>query len=208
MVSHDFGLEALKRGLLQRLEDVPLRFAFDRLKGGGWTSMFRQSGLREQRRDMARSTESARQPLNDPGFRGECVGDKTSAYLVLSATYNRLNAHITAPLDHLDGSADSKGDDERSSRGQPAGKCANESHFMHVIEEDYQNFSTNLLRYLLIPYWWKPGIDWWKAGQRERMYMGPYVPSWTKKRRPTQYPQMIGKRVGPMRLKSSLLFVT
>ena len=59
---------SLKRGLLQQLENMPLRFAFDRIKATGWVIMFRQSGLREQWRDMARSTESMRQIVNDKGL--------------------------------------------------------------------------------------------------------------------------------------------
>jgi hypothetical protein len=59
---------SLKRGLLERLEQLPIRFAFTRLKGVGWMSMMRQGGLAEQWRDMARSTESMRQMIHDPAL--------------------------------------------------------------------------------------------------------------------------------------------
>ena len=59
---------SLKRGLLERLEQLPIRFAFTRLKGMGWMSMMRQGGLAEQWRDMARSTESMRQMMHDPAL--------------------------------------------------------------------------------------------------------------------------------------------
>jgi hypothetical protein len=59
---------SLKRGLLERLEQLPMRFAFTRLKGVGWMSMMRQGGLAEQWRDMARSTESMRQMMHDPAL--------------------------------------------------------------------------------------------------------------------------------------------
>jgi hypothetical protein len=59
---------SLKRGLLERLEQLPIRFAFTRLNGVGWMSMLRQGGLAEQWRDMARSTESMRQMIHDPAL--------------------------------------------------------------------------------------------------------------------------------------------
>ena len=57
---------ALKRNLLDRLENYPIRFAFSRLKAAGWMTMLRRGGLNEQWRDMARCTESMRQMVNDP----------------------------------------------------------------------------------------------------------------------------------------------
>ena len=49
---------ALKRNLLDRLENYPIRFAFTRLDAAGWMTMLRRGGLNEQWRDMARCTES------------------------------------------------------------------------------------------------------------------------------------------------------
>jgi len=59
---------SLRRGLLQRLEQYPIRYAFNRLKGTGWIAMMRQGGLAEQWQDMARSNESIHQMCNDKGF--------------------------------------------------------------------------------------------------------------------------------------------
>lgn len=55
----------LKRGVLERLENLPIRFAFNRLKVMGWVTMLSQAGLREQWRDMARSREAMRQMLHE-----------------------------------------------------------------------------------------------------------------------------------------------
>jgi hypothetical protein len=49
---------ALRKGLLRRLEDQPIRFAFDRLSGMGWMTMLSRVGLTEQWRDMDRCIES------------------------------------------------------------------------------------------------------------------------------------------------------
>ena len=56
---------ALRQGLLHRLEQFPIRYAFDRLKGTSWMAMMRQGGLAEQWQDMSRSTESIHQMCND-----------------------------------------------------------------------------------------------------------------------------------------------
>ena len=65
---------ALKRNLLERLENYPIRFAFSRLKAAGWMTMLRRGGLNEQWRDMARCTESMRQMVNDPHW--ICVSEE------------------------------------------------------------------------------------------------------------------------------------
>ena len=48
----------LRGGMLQRLENMPIRLAFSRLKGLGWMTMLRQGGLEQQWRDISRSIES------------------------------------------------------------------------------------------------------------------------------------------------------
>jgi hypothetical protein len=55
---------SLKAGLLDRLENLPIRFAFSRLQGMRWMTMLRQDGIHRPLRDQARSAESARQMLN------------------------------------------------------------------------------------------------------------------------------------------------
>jgi hypothetical protein len=60
---------ALKDGLLEQLERSPFRLAFNRLSEVDWMTMLTQSGLNFRWRDMARSTESARQLMNNPEIR-------------------------------------------------------------------------------------------------------------------------------------------
>jgi hypothetical protein len=52
---------ALDRNVLRPLEQRPIRFAFDRLKGTGWLAVMRQNGLVQRWREMARSVEAMRQ---------------------------------------------------------------------------------------------------------------------------------------------------
>jgi len=65
---------ALRRDLLQRLENQPIRFAFSRLRVMGWMTMLRHGGLQEHWMDMARSLESMRQMLHDKELQ-KTVGD-------------------------------------------------------------------------------------------------------------------------------------
>ncbi|HEY6376065.1 MAG TPA: hypothetical protein VIX90_11145, partial [Edaphobacter sp.] len=65
---------ALSRGLLEPLERTPLRNAFTRLKDVGWMTMLSQSSLHIRWRDMARSTESLRQLINNPDL-AEAIGN-------------------------------------------------------------------------------------------------------------------------------------
>lgn len=55
---------SLRRGLLERLENQPIRGAFSRLQGMGWMTILRQGGLHGHWRDMARCIESMRQTLH------------------------------------------------------------------------------------------------------------------------------------------------
>jgi hypothetical protein len=89
---------ALKRGLLEPLEQLPLRYAFTRLKGLGWVQMMRQGGLLEQWRDMARSTESIRQMVHDPELREEFLPDHETEWSNLTAAYDSLNLQISTIL--------------------------------------------------------------------------------------------------------------
>jgi hypothetical protein len=132
---------SLKRGVLQPLEHSPLRFAFDSLKGAIRLSLFRQSGLREQWKDMSRSTESIRQLLNDEHFNSLITNDAMQAKQNLVARdYERLNSSIRKVIHHL------QIDQQHSS---------DENKYMIEIEKTYQVLSTNILRFVLIPYWWK-----------------------------------------------------
>jgi len=64
-----FVWAALKRDVLTRLENQPLRFAFNHLQEEGWMAMLGRAGLREQWRDIHRCIESMSQILNLPNLR-------------------------------------------------------------------------------------------------------------------------------------------
>src|SRR5260370_40316524 len=100
---------ALKRGLLERLENLPIRYAFSRLKAAGWMTMLRQGGLHEQWRDMARCTESMRQMANDTGLsiltvrRASPNGPRSRSINPLKKISVQLNLYIRALLKHRSG---------------------------------------------------------------------------------------------------------
>jgi hypothetical protein len=157
-----FIWSSIKRGLLQQLENLPIRFAFDRLKSSGWMSMFRQSGLREQWRDMARSTESMRQIVNDeelldyscpkPRRFHEYPEDENE----LAKIEKKLNVEITALIDLLKKKSDvapcpkvrCESFDEEGSSTTRGGL-----NHMYAIETLYAKFAKELLMRVLIPYW-------------------------------------------------------
>lgn len=155
---------SLKRGLLQRLEDMPIRFAFDRIKGTGWVAMFRQSGLREQWRDMNRSSESMRQIVHDPVLMrryeeelakrsnsGQAPGDQEHKNLL--QIYDELNRDTAGLLKHYTGEQPDETTPllEKQDRRIPPEELS--STFMNAIELHYAAFAEELLDKLLIPYW-------------------------------------------------------
>jgi hypothetical protein len=97
---------SLKRGVLQRLEQSPLRFAFDSIKGTLRLSLFKQSGMREQWNDMARSTESIRQLINDDK-NTKCVimpeKDRDALFEKMKTHNEELNSRIRKVMKHLGG---------------------------------------------------------------------------------------------------------
>jgi hypothetical protein len=126
---------ALRRGLLERLENQPIRFAFSRLKVMGWMTMLRHGGLQEQWRDMARSLESIRQMLHQSDFQ-----KKTS-----STHCADLNQSQTDFLEEI-----------RVLLGEPTKRQRRGSHdydSMRIIEGEFAAFAHKLLKYILIPYW-------------------------------------------------------
>ncbi|WP_047487134.1 hypothetical protein [Terriglobus sp. TAA 43] len=80
---------ALNRGLLEPLERMPIRFAFDRYKSGGWMSMLRQKGLHIRWRDMSRSTEAIRQIVHH-----STLTEYPTLYLDLSTKYRNIDSEI------------------------------------------------------------------------------------------------------------------
>jgi hypothetical protein len=156
-----FVWSALRRGLLDSMENSPLRFAFDRLKGSGWKSMFRQSGLREQWRDMARSTESARQLVANADLKAYS-NNLTGTIQPLQPVYDSMEHNIRALMAYLG----SKSID-RTAPGmawRDGDICGTDSsvarsddriglRLMHAIETNYAEFAQVLLEYTLIPRW-------------------------------------------------------
>jgi hypothetical protein len=123
---------ALRRGLLERLEQQPIRYAFNRLKGVGWMTMLSRGGQHEQRRDMTRLTESIHQMTHDPGLRDK-LRDSPENYLgQLESIRERLDADIEKLAPHS---------------GEVSSKA------MNAIEQDCAKFCTVLLQGVLIPYW-------------------------------------------------------
>jgi len=129
---------ALRRGLLDRLENQPIRFAFSRLKGMGWMTMLRQGGLKEQWRDMARSVESIRQILHDPDLIAQVSTSDheqlAAAQADLLATIAQLQARLKQREDNL-------------------AAQIHDYYFMKGIEVQLARFAELLLSLVLIPYW-------------------------------------------------------
>jgi hypothetical protein len=84
---------SLSRGLLEPLERTPLRLAFTRLKDVGWMTMLSQSSLHIRWRDMARSTESLRQLINNPDL-AQAIGNGAH-WKDFSDTYDDLVDQIS-----------------------------------------------------------------------------------------------------------------
>jgi hypothetical protein len=126
---------ALRRGLLERLENMPIRFAFTRFKGMGWMTMLRQAGLREQWRDMARSMESMRQMLHQPDLK---YSMPQSEWRELEIENAKLLDKVKLLHPHLHAAPPAK----RAYSGDMKG-----------IELEFAAFSQRLLSSVLIPYW-------------------------------------------------------
>jgi hypothetical protein len=127
---------ALKGALLERLENLPIRFALSRLKVMGWLTMLSQSGQREQWRDMARSAESMGQLLNEDDSEGNVT---ESARTGLEDSNLRLLDKIKELRSHMG--------------GPKPGKYSYQ--FMAEIEREFAAFCQKLLEGVLIPYWTK-----------------------------------------------------
>lgn len=133
---------SLRRGLLEPLEQLPLRYAFTRLKGLGWMDMMRQGGLLEQWRDMARSTESLRQMVHDEELWEDFFPDHRTEWATLTETYKELNGHIGRLMDIV-------GERKPKNWFGPRGGLT----CMADIERCYAKASEALLEGVLLPYW-------------------------------------------------------
>jgi len=173
---------ALQRGLLTRLENQPIRFAFSRLNGMGWMTMLRRVGWMDQWRDMDRCVESMCQILNFADSREAAQHEHRSAGAThkLGADAKRakkseepkaeaetevttdfrfllkeLRAEVVDRLKELRTEIVDKHDALRRLR---SGECkAEDKHisYMLMMEVDLllAEFGRVLLKELLIPYW-------------------------------------------------------
>lgn len=154
-----FVWASLQRSLLQRLENMPIRCAFDRLQGAGWIAMFRESGLREQWRDMARSSESMRQFLNQPTLDPQLKDALATPARKLEQDVRALLCHVAeepqpdpAVVEEAIGAL--PGERTGAERADiPCTPCIADLALTHAIEKDYARFAEVLLEKLLLPWW-------------------------------------------------------
>jgi hypothetical protein len=163
---------ALRRGLLEPLERMPVRFAFTRFKGVSWISMLSESGLHIRWRDMSRSTEAIRQLVHHPD-----VASNPELKGKLSGPYEAINAKIRQLLDTIrppdksspDGhpaSADAGNAPPVVPKYRPGDLClvdgwdcprsdvaAAELRTILAIEEGYATFCSALINSVLTHYW-------------------------------------------------------
>jgi hypothetical protein len=161
---------ALSRGLLEPLERTPLRHAFTRLKDVGWMTMLSQSSLHIRWRDMARSTESVRQLINNPDL-AIAIGN-AGHWKDLSDTYDELMEQIlelrkritmrTPPQPQPKPPAVPPGDDDL-----PEEDHRYDLSYIYRIEMLYAKFCEYLLSYLLIPYWSEQRVGFVEEGEGE-----------------------------------------
>ena len=163
---------ALKRNLLERLENYPIRFAFSRLKAAGWMTMLRRGGLNEQWRDMARCTESMRQMVNDPDLdlrvrRAMVSGAPPNPkWILLGRSINpllkidrQMNLFIKALVQYRGGTAPKlrilqvARNYLFNRKDIPVIGADIGLVFMNALERSYAGFSEVLLQRVLVPHW-------------------------------------------------------
>jgi hypothetical protein len=141
----------LKDGLLEPLERSPFRFAFSRLSEVDWVAMLGQSGLNIRWRDMARSTESLRQLMNNDEIKATAGSDwesldDASNNLIRQIQYLQFSivgiGPIPLPPKTVENQPDLPGKDTRRELG-----------YIYGIERHYALFCEALLQHILIPYW-------------------------------------------------------
>jgi hypothetical protein len=146
---------SLSRGILEPLERLPIRFAFNRVNEVGWVTMLTQSSLHIRWRDMARSGESVRQLLNNPDLQEE-VGDanrwqsmsdmQTELVTLIMELRERIGVKdLSKPKRNL--SLPPNDDD------LPGTDHGYDLGYIYEIETRYAKFCELLLEYVLIPRW-------------------------------------------------------
>ena len=146
---------SLSRGVLEPLERLPIRFAFNRVNEVGWVTMLTQSSLHIRWRDMARSGESVRQLLNNADLQAE-VGD-WSRWQYMSDMQTDLVALIMELRERI-------GTMNPSTPTRDLGLPPNDDDlpdthhgydlaYIYAIETTYAKYCELLLEYVLIPRW-------------------------------------------------------
>ena len=149
---------ALQRGLLKRLEERPIRFAFNRLNKVGWMSMMRRDDLHERSREMARSTEAMRQMLHNP-LLVQALNSVPKEKAKVAEPYQVLTSDLEQLIKAGQGRvvpSDAKLTPEQWFLGQediPDADHRNGLLRTYLVENDYAEFSKRLLETVLIPYW-------------------------------------------------------
>ena len=128
---------SLKKLLLERLENLPLRFAFSRLQGKGWMTVLSRVGLQEQRRDLDRCIESMRQMLHLPDLKRNLADWQ----IVILDTASKKVLKTRQQMLGFD-------------QPQSTANDALEGHDLtRRIQTELSDFSQQLLSILLIPFW-------------------------------------------------------
>jgi hypothetical protein len=147
-----FVWSTLKNGLLRRLEDQPIRFAFSRIHGLDWMIMLRRVGWHEQWRAMDRGIESMRQMLHHDGF----VKNLSYAQLgVLTAKEEIADkAHLALVARKRGGGLPATGDKSSPTNPTRTPVCELAKQLdLHLAE-----LGRELLKTVLIPYWTRERI--------------------------------------------------
>jgi hypothetical protein len=119
---------ALKKGLLRRLEDQPIRGAFDRIGGMGWMTMFSRIGLTAQWRDLDRGVESMNHLLRQTELWTELPGEKLEEIAALQSRIvfeNRVLRQRSLGFGHMEEQEEGRKQEREDHRGN--GKLRNGS---------------------------------------------------------------------------------
>ncbi|SEB37561.1 hypothetical protein [Terriglobus roseus] len=159
-----FVWTALNRGLLEPLERMPIRFAFDRYKSGGWMSMLRQKGLHIRWREMSRSTETIRQIVRhpelaqDPQLQSELLAQHQIINLQIHNLMKSIGSGKRSASGLIPASAAAVDVEEQSCPSEQLWDmpkdCADTCSIFH-IESGYAEFSTLLVGRYLMERWGK-----------------------------------------------------
>lgn len=151
---------SLNNGLLEPLERSPLRFAFSHLTNVAWTTMLRQGGFLEYRRDLARSSEAIRHlshsvELHNAGGRSSSTAKiRSELESHIYALYGVFGMREQSPNGerHID-SAHLETRNFLVGCDLPGEAECRALNLMSAIECDYASYSKAILRDVLVPYW-------------------------------------------------------